>query len=190
MIRRPPRSTLFPYTTLFRSGLSEEQRFIFSLTMRGWFMQLRELAPPVGNAVCGFAGTSFFSYRLDVDEPVGPFESQDTFHTHYNCTLPPNCDPMIRDLAARIRAQGYRLCLTHGDISPTNILVDDNYVPVGLIDWQCAAWMPEYWELTATLCRRQRYPGGQWYKVFKQALPPYEEELAVETELWKTICPW
>src|SRR3712207_7496209 len=26
MIRRPPRSTLFPYTTLFRSALSEELR--------------------------------------------------------------------------------------------------------------------------------------------------------------------
>src|SRR3712207_8708557 len=26
MIRRPPRSTLFPYTTLFRSRASEEQR--------------------------------------------------------------------------------------------------------------------------------------------------------------------
>src|SRR5687768_18365564 len=25
MIRRPPRSTLFPYTTLFRSGLAEKQ---------------------------------------------------------------------------------------------------------------------------------------------------------------------
>src|SRR3712207_8497964 len=25
MIRRPPRSTLFPYTTLFRSGLSEHE---------------------------------------------------------------------------------------------------------------------------------------------------------------------
>src|SRR2546430_13295886 len=25
MIRRPPRSTLFPYTTLFRSGLVEQQ---------------------------------------------------------------------------------------------------------------------------------------------------------------------
>src|SRR5690349_23175032 len=25
MIRRPPRSTLFPYTTLFRSGLREER---------------------------------------------------------------------------------------------------------------------------------------------------------------------
>src|SRR3712207_7587644 len=26
MIRRPPRSTLFPYTTLFRSGLPDEDR--------------------------------------------------------------------------------------------------------------------------------------------------------------------
>src|SRR3712207_8072578 len=26
MIRRPPRSTLFPYTTLFRSGLAEDHR--------------------------------------------------------------------------------------------------------------------------------------------------------------------
>src|SRR5438093_7695820 len=26
MIRRPPRSTLFPYTTLFRSGVEEEDR--------------------------------------------------------------------------------------------------------------------------------------------------------------------
>src|SRR3712207_9396407 len=28
MIRRPPRSTLFPYTTLFRSGLSERTRLV------------------------------------------------------------------------------------------------------------------------------------------------------------------
>src|SRR5688572_32394285 len=28
MIRRPPRSTLFPYTTLFRSGVARERRTI------------------------------------------------------------------------------------------------------------------------------------------------------------------
>src|SRR5256884_9003411 len=33
MIRRPPRSTLFPYTTLFRSGLVREQ---------GWFGMERD----------------------------------------------------------------------------------------------------------------------------------------------------
>src|SRR5438876_7754039 len=29
MIRRPPRSTLFPYTTLFRSGLKQRDRLVF-----------------------------------------------------------------------------------------------------------------------------------------------------------------
>src|SRR3712207_7743408 len=32
MIRRPPRSTLFPYTTLFRSGFTTEQVAIASAT--------------------------------------------------------------------------------------------------------------------------------------------------------------
>src|SRR3712207_9421844 len=31
MIRRPPRSTLFPYTTLFRSEISDEERYTASL---------------------------------------------------------------------------------------------------------------------------------------------------------------
>src|SRR3989442_8410084 len=34
MIRRPPRSTLFPYTTLFRSHLHVEDRVVLGLTLR------------------------------------------------------------------------------------------------------------------------------------------------------------
>src|SRR3712207_8298945 len=33
MIRRPPRSTLFPYTTLFRSTLAEEDRDLVELDL-------------------------------------------------------------------------------------------------------------------------------------------------------------
>src|SRR4051812_49983884 len=37
MIRRPPRSTLFPYTTLFRSnGISARGRTIFTAGVIGW----------------------------------------------------------------------------------------------------------------------------------------------------------
>src|SRR3712207_8054447 len=45
MIRRPPRSTLFPYTTLFRSS--------------GGFRELRRGTPrpPGGPAACGAGGT-------------------------------------------------------------------------------------------------------------------------------------
>jgi len=58
-------------------------------------------------------------------------------------------------------------------------------MPVGLVDWACAAWMPEYWELTSSICIRQRYAG--WVRIFKAALPQYEEELAVEMEIWKSV---
>src|SRR5690606_41167734 len=33
MIKRPPRSTLFPYTTLFRSTIKENQEFLKTLKM-------------------------------------------------------------------------------------------------------------------------------------------------------------
>src|SRR3712207_8090664 len=41
MIRRPPRSTLFPYTTLFRSN-------VLDLTIRGWFDRLPGSTPHKG----------------------------------------------------------------------------------------------------------------------------------------------
>src|SRR3712207_7133336 len=34
MIRRPPRSTLFPYTTLFRSGVGAEERRLDPVRLR------------------------------------------------------------------------------------------------------------------------------------------------------------
>src|SRR5256885_6047918 len=37
MIRRPPRSTLFPYTTLFRS-VSGALRAVFAVSLGGWFV--------------------------------------------------------------------------------------------------------------------------------------------------------
>src|SRR5258708_23531493 len=39
MIRRPPRSTLFPYTTLFRSEQNGRQRETFHSRFRGQLMQ-------------------------------------------------------------------------------------------------------------------------------------------------------
>src|SRR2546430_11658904 len=46
MIRRPPRSTLFPYTTLFRSGVEE-----FILLGRPQSREVRRLPPARGAAV-------------------------------------------------------------------------------------------------------------------------------------------
>src|SRR3989449_4090546 len=50
MIRRPPRSTLFPYTTLFRSHFSRSERRLARLSPA-----LAPLAPLVSEAAEGFA---------------------------------------------------------------------------------------------------------------------------------------
>lgn len=172
--------------------ISQEQLATFSDTIRDWLSQLRRLPPPSGNAICGFLGGEFHSYRIKCDNAVGPFESQDAFHAQYFCELRMKVDDpnyeRITALSRAMRQKRYRLCLTHGDLSPNNILVDENYKPSGLVDWQCAAWMPEYWELTSAIWTRQRY--AAWRNAFTRALPLYSDELAVEIELFKTICPW
>src|SRR3712207_8213165 len=48
MIRRPPRSTLFPYTTLFRSRIvarGNEQRLSSGLRDRGWHVIAGQFLP-------------------------------------------------------------------------------------------------------------------------------------------------
>src|SRR3712207_7185666 len=47
MIRRPPRSTLFPYTTLFRSAVQAETRFLIT--------EIHRRRPVIGVAVGGVA---------------------------------------------------------------------------------------------------------------------------------------
>lgn len=179
-----------PQTSINANQFSDAQLATFVDTVHGWLVQLRQLAPPSsGPAVCGFMGTPFISYRISHHEPIGPFASLKEFHSQYFCTLPPQCaDNQLRTLSTRMHERPYRICFTHGDLSPNNILVDENYVPVGLIDWGCAAWLPEYWELTSSLYLRQRYRG--WMQVFQSALPGYDEELAVEMELWEYSMPY
>src|SRR2546422_5280725 len=53
MIRRPPRSTLFPYTTLFRSEVSPAEPLPRIMTATDTYLLLRALCDELGVAACG-----------------------------------------------------------------------------------------------------------------------------------------
>src|SRR5258708_21693326 len=60
MIRRPPRSTLFPYTTLFRSMKSEHRKELCRFTEERTFLWSRL------NKDCLFLALPFINYFLEI----------------------------------------------------------------------------------------------------------------------------
>src|SRR3712207_530090 len=62
MIRRPPRSTLFPYTTLFRSDPARLRREIAEVRRRGYARTAEEMS----------LGTLSVAVPVQVERPAGP----------------------------------------------------------------------------------------------------------------------
>ncbi|OSX61557.1 hypothetical protein POSPLADRAFT_1040111 [Postia placenta MAD-698-R-SB12] len=166
-------------------NLSPRQLQVLEDTLRDWFGQLRALEPPDPDAVCGFGGNGIKSYRIRHDEYVGPFASQKEFHEE----LVSGYEATHGVMAAASHSRPHRICFTHGDITPHNILLNEDMRPVGLIDWECAGWLPEYWEYTYALyIRYPRYK--EWSDLFTRIFPQYGVELEVEYELWEIAAPW
>src|SRR5260370_13232594 len=76
MIRRPPRSTLFPYTTLFRSSRKPPRAEIMLRRTRRSAVRQRPIAAPQHNSrrnIFGpFAGSSFarqWAVQADIEAP-------------------------------------------------------------------------------------------------------------------------
>src|SRR5256885_17155205 len=100
MIRRPPRSTLFPYTTLFRSQpAQDQQRAEESIRMHGGMVPLemttgnpcdaevskrrmRYLRPPVRNSAGDTIRTRRGKLRLRVDREGTRLESRHPVNSH------------------------------------------------------------------------------------------------------------
>src|SRR3712207_6956349 len=71
MIRRPPRSTLFPYTTLFRSRAADRARALAGLHREALDLPLLR---PVGVAPARNASSPWCS---DTRSPAGPARSEE-----------------------------------------------------------------------------------------------------------------
>src|SRR3712207_8518349 len=82
MIRRPPRSTLFPYTTLFRSQtvkigvLCAERKKPFTLTSGRFFKSSPEDAALAANALGQMCGRMCAAYIFRSEEHTSELQSR------------------------------------------------------------------------------------------------------------------
>src|SRR3712207_8252024 len=74
MIRRPPRSTLFPYTTLFRSGVAVKGGYAYVGALRGEALFRVKLTTPGQRTKERFFFTTFRRIRAVEAAPDGRSE--------------------------------------------------------------------------------------------------------------------
>lgn len=71
--------------------------------------------------------------------------------------------------------RGHRPVLTHGDLQAKNVLVRGADGRPCLIDWECSAWYPSYWEYTNALWTSRRW-GDDWFRFLGQFLDEHVVE--------------
>ncbi|KAF5354554.1 hypothetical protein D9758_011201 [Tetrapyrgos nigripes] len=188
-------SKALPGSPLFQNGTpsrlihaTTEQIANLGEVLSDWIDQLRRIQPPHPQRVCGISGGTFRSHRIS-DVLVEPFESPAEFHAQFFCTvLDPSADDKIQRLVLERPQKQYKICLTHGDLVPQNILTDDSYCPTGLIDWETAAWMPEYWETTSSI-RTHFSRMYIWKDIVNKYFPQYDDDKLLEFHIMKTYAP-
>jgi serine/threonine protein kinase len=74
-----------------------------------------------------------------------------------------------------------RVVLTHSDIMPRNILLDDHNIIVAILDWEMAGWMPEQWEYVKAMWMGQ-YDEG-WPEFVGMLLLPYTDDLQLHNKM-------
>ncbi|KAF8914689.1 kinase-like protein [Mucidula mucida] len=168
-------------------GLSPEQAKKLSHQISALLGQLRSLPPP-SESVCGWNNTPVRCERLAMgSEPLGPWPSVNCFNTamvdRARIRAPPEVSDVVWRTINEVHARSHRVCLTHNDFAPQNVLVDKDYNITGIIDWEASAWLPEYWEYTKALFLPWNRKGW-WYEVMKVVFPQYELENLAEYYIW------
>ncbi|KAI0364196.1 hypothetical protein BV20DRAFT_1057400 [Pilatotrama ljubarskyi] len=176
------------------SDLTDDQRRRITAQLSGHLAELRAIPPPSSGVVSAINNAPLLCDRLMWGKSTrSPFPSIEALHQWLRCrrlNIPPAVDEehVWRTVHAA-HARSDRLVLTHNDLAPRNILIDGNFNVSGIVDWECAAWLPEYWEYTKALYTHivAEPFGGPWNDMMDAIFPQYALEKEAEEYLTRFI---
>ena len=142
---------------------------------------MRQWENPFGEKrICSAIGTPINSSIVQTYR-IGPFDTEKQF---IDFLLFPATDRDFTGtkeqyqeklaLARKMYDMHHRIVFTHGDLLDHNILINDDHELTGLLDWECAGWLPEHWETTTGM----RFNKAWWWSriMFHVGGNRYEEE--------------
>lgn len=165
--------------------LTSRQKTDIASQVRGHLDQIRSLVqPPHLRGYIGPPdGSRIYDPRL-TDQLCGPFTSEAEFNAFLLSRVErfkqdPDLRLQIEAVRNKLRTD-HRIVFTHGDINKRNILVDGQGRVVGLLDWEMAGWMPEYWEHCKIVYAR--WEDAEWLSYVHLFVDPYDAEMANDDE--------
>ncbi|KAF8956625.1 kinase-like domain-containing protein [Flammula alnicola] len=170
--------------------MSEQQLASFAEDLKSNFAQLRAVPQPKdGPRISGWGGGNLRAGRIESTR-IGPFSTERDLYDYMISMSHIMEQERLKVVARELHSTPHQIVLSHGDIHPTNLLVDRNNKLSGIIDWECCAWMPDYWDWT-----NLHFPSGkdgypEWKVVMNTVFGTYPDALKVEMELWKYNDPW
>ncbi|TFK86657.1 hypothetical protein K466DRAFT_587035 [Polyporus arcularius HHB13444] len=148
---------------------------------------MRRFASPWGDAVCGVDGGSVYGHFIPAS-PLSACADEAAFYKAiraYGNAFDATQDHV--DTAERLfTLPRHAIVFTHGDLLRHNIMIGDDGHVSGIIDWEAAAWLPEYWEISVTTLFKG-YPWGQFMDK-KLASGMYAEEIAGHRAVLALVC--
>lgn len=114
--------------------------------------------------------------------PCGPFDTEaqlnDAFFQRYkslHAELSPGRGEFYRDVVFPTVMEGHKPVFTHGDLQAKNIIIRSEDGKPCIIDWECSAWYPSYWEYTNSLWTSRRW-SDDWFRFLGKFLDTYVVE--------------
>ncbi|KAH8915126.1 kinase-like protein [Atractiella rhizophila] len=169
-----------------RKNLSNLQLKNITQQLRTHIHSLRSIPRFTSAAVCSIVGSRCHDTRLDgtflpLEVEFGPFHSVSAFHDYIferaTWAMKASKYPIPEEAfkARETFPDDAKVVLSHGDLSPHNILVDGDGNVVGVIDWENFGFWPEWWEY-----QRAMYywygVRGYWDKIFNNIFQDYRKE--------------
>ncbi|KAF5314369.1 hypothetical protein D9619_011899 [Psilocybe cf. subviscida] len=126
--------------------------------------KMRRHLNPWDQRICSVDGGSVTGVFIPAS-PMPPLADESHFHQFIRDVAGSSMqDPAHEDSVIRAEKlfslPPHAIVFTHGDLNDHNIMIGPDGHISGIIDWESAAWLPEYWEFAVTALVRRR-PWGQ-----------------------------
>ncbi|KAF8525361.1 kinase-like domain-containing protein [Gautieria morchelliformis] len=167
-------------------SLNDNQKFLLAEQLRGYISELRSLAQPehLSGQIYSLNGGPCDDPLL-LGRPCGPFDSELELNDFCLSRLAkfswePCTRAQIESVRGRLTAD-HRILFTHSDLTPRNILLDDQNNFVSILDKEMAGWRPEQWEYLKTMWMGQY--DEDWPAFVHRVLPNYHGQLELHNEM-------